>query len=260
MAGAADRLNSSAVIKKIGPVFAEKGVPAWLWLPIAARESGFNPTATANTSSELSKGIFQINLKAHPQYSATDLYDPVTNATIARDVFIKPAYDIAQTITKDPRKQALIVYSGLRNPESLDTGEKPVYIKDGGIRPKWTRETRDAFLKYYDQYSPASGGTISDDGYTLTLGPDDPSTPRLVPPVAPVVGQGEYTAVGGPGGSGAIGMTAEGVAAVTSGLSGSQKWARIGIIAGIVLVMLIAAFLMIGKNQVMAILPKGATE
>src|SRR5659263_47460 len=150
MAGASQRLNNAAVIKKITPVFEAKGIPSWLWMPIAARESGFNPGSTANNSSELSKGLFQINVKAHPQYAATDLYDPVTNATIARDVFIGPAYEIAKTITSDPRKQALIVYSGLKNPESLDTGAKPVYIKDGGIRPKWTTETRDAFLGYYD--------------------------------------------------------------------------------------------------------------
>jgi hypothetical protein len=249
MAGAANRLSSAAVIKKIGPVFAEKGVPAWLWLPIAARESGFNSTATANTSSELSKGIFQINLKAHPEYTATDLYDPVTNATIARDVFIKPAYDIAKTLTNDPRKQALIVYSGLKNPESLDTGENPVYILDGGIRPKWTRETRDAFLKYYDQYS----------GTPVTISiPSSPLGSGIQPLLAPVEGQGAFTAQGGTGGAGAIGMTAEGVQGVTEGLSGSQKWAKVGITGGIVLVMLVAGFMMIGGQKVIAVMGKAA--
>lgn len=249
MAGATNRLSNAATIKKIKPIFDAGGIPSWLWLPIAARESGFSSTATANTSSELSKGLFQINVKAHPQYAATDLYDPIINATIARDIFIKPAYEIAKTITDDPRKQALIVYSGLKNPESLDTGEKKQYIAAGGIRPKWTRETRAGFLKYYDEFAGPN--------YTLYAPSKEiGGTDNLQPGLAPVEGQGGFTAPGGTGGAGGIGMTAEGVEAVTAGLSGSQKWAKLGIIVAIVLIMAISVFLMIGKNPVMAIVDK----
>lgn len=245
MSGASDRLKNSATIKKIAPVFDAKGIPAWLWLPIAARESGFDPAATANTATEYSKGIFQINVKAHPQYSTTDLYNPVVNATIARDDFIEPAYLIAKTITDDPKKQALIVYSGLKNPESLDTGAKPIYIENGGIRPKWTTETRDAFLKYYDQYAPV---------YSLSIPSSDPTAASASVPIAPVEGQPAGFSAGGSGGSGAIGMTAAGVDAIAAMPSGAQKWAKVGIIAAIVLIMAVAVFLMIGKNPATAIL------
>ena len=244
MSGASTRLANAATIKKIAPVFEAKGVPAWLWMPIAARESGFNTGATANTSSEYSKGLFQINVKAHPQYINTDLYDPVVNATIARDVFIAPAYEIAKSITSDPKKQALIVYSGLKNPESLDTGEKAVYIKDGGIRPKWTTETRDAFLKYYDQYAGVQIPNVGDSGGGVAL--------------APVEGQGAFSmgTAGGSGGSGAISMTPEGMEAIAAMPSAAQKWGKVGIILLIIVVMAVAVFIMIGKNPVMAIVQK----
>lgn len=247
MSGAIDRLTNSATIKKIKPVFDAGGIPAWLWMPIAARESGFSSTATANTASEYSKGLFQINVKAHPQYATTDLYDPIVNATIARDIFIKPAYEIAKTITSDPRQQALIVYSGLKNPESLDTGAKKIYIADGGIRPKWTVETRDAFLKYYDQYAPIT---------SLSMKSSDPA--NIVVPLAPVEGQGAFSmgTAGGSGGAGGIGMTPEGMEGIAAMPSAAQKWGKVGIIVLIIVVMAISVFLMIGKNPVMAIVQK----
>lgn len=249
MSGASTRLANSATIKKIAPVFDAKGIPAWLWMPIAARESGFNTGATANTSSEYSKGLFQINVKAHPQYATTDLYDPVTNATIARDVFIEPAYKIAQTITSDPRQQALIVYSGLKNPESLETGAKKIYIADGGIRPKWTTETRDAFLKYYDQYAPVT---------SLSMKSSDPSIASASVPLAPVEGQGAFSmgTSGGSGGAGGISMTPEGMEGIAAMPSTAQKWGKVGIIVLIIVVMAVSVFMMIGKNPIMAIVQK----
>lgn len=138
---------------KIKPIFDSFGVPEYIWKPAARKESGLNPYALNDNGKELSKGIFQINVMAHPQYAAYDLYDAETNAEIAARDFIAPAYNYARTITTDPELQALIVYSGLKNPYNPKEG----YIPNGaGIRPKWTKSTMDTFLNYYKQYAPTS--------------------------------------------------------------------------------------------------------
>lgn len=251
--GAAERIKQADLVATIDPIMAEKGVPSWLWKSIAAKESGFNPGALAVTDSEYSKGIFQINVKAHPQYIDTDLADPVTNATIARDVFIAPAWEYAQTVTSDPVRQALIVYSGLKNPERLETGAAAEYIPGGaGIRPKWTTATRDAFLGYVTEYRGAetvktgqstglADQTVSlPDGSKITV-----SAPTyggsLTPPVAPTTG------------GGAIGFTEEGMqqledAGLIGGLSAAQSWARVGLMVAVVLVIVVAGFLLIGGS------------
>ena len=50
---------------------------------VALFESGGRPTARLKTSREDSRGLWQINLKAHPTYAHADLYDPVTNVRAA---------------------------------------------------------------------------------------------------------------------------------------------------------------------------------
>jgi hypothetical protein len=251
--GAADRIKQADIVSTIDPIMAEKGIPSWLWKSIAAKESGFNPGAMAVTDSEYSKGVFQINVKAHPEYIETDLTDPVVNATIARDVFIAPAYEYAKTITSDPVRQALIVYSGLKNPDRLETGAKAEYIPGGaGIRPKWTTATRDAFLGYVNEYRGAetvkTGSATGFADTTVTL-PDGSnitvSTPTyggsLTPPVA------------GTTGGGGIGFTDEGIkqledAGLIGGLSTAQGWARVGLMIAVVLVIIVAGFLLIGGS------------
>src|SRR4051795_8298330 len=53
---------------------------------IAMAESSGNPHARLNTSAEDSRGLWQINLHAHPNYANADLYDPLTNARAAYQV------------------------------------------------------------------------------------------------------------------------------------------------------------------------------
>lgn len=56
---------------------------------IGLAESSGNPAALNNTSREYSVGLWQINLNAHPEYNATALKDPVTNARAALAVYNK---------------------------------------------------------------------------------------------------------------------------------------------------------------------------
>lgn len=54
---------------------------------VAFLESGFDPNARALTSREDSRGLWQINVFAHPQYASQNLYDPATNARAAHEVW-----------------------------------------------------------------------------------------------------------------------------------------------------------------------------
>jgi Lysozyme like domain len=50
---------------------------------IAMAESGGNPKAVADTPAELSVGLWQINLKAHKQYTRPQMENPLLNAKAA---------------------------------------------------------------------------------------------------------------------------------------------------------------------------------
>ncbi len=142
-------MNTQEIIDKIRPIFQSYMIPDAIWIPIMYTESSGPPTDLAVTPTEISKGLFQINIKAHPQYAGVDLYDPVTNATIAARDFIAPAYSQAQKLSADTKTQALITYSGLKDPY---VGVSSGYLKGGaGIRPKWTAGTMARFLGYYDK-------------------------------------------------------------------------------------------------------------
>lgn len=54
---------------------------------IAAAESGWNPAAHYVTAREDSRGLWQINVKAHPWGLSTDLFDPQINAAAAFRVY-----------------------------------------------------------------------------------------------------------------------------------------------------------------------------
>jgi Lysozyme like domain len=60
---------------------------------IALAESGGNTTARANTSREDSRGLWQINVRAHPEFASANLYDPAVNARAAKAVHAKQGFD-----------------------------------------------------------------------------------------------------------------------------------------------------------------------
>lgn len=104
-------------VKKIADSW---GVPEYIWAPIMDSESSGNPGSNANTAKEDSRGLFQINVKAHPQWETTNLYDPEINAKLAFQYFIAPAYE------------------EIKNSTSLTDPEKTAYVWKNGIKPKWT--------------------------------------------------------------------------------------------------------------------------
>lgn len=79
--------TNTATYYKIKKVMDQYNIPDWIWLPIAQLESGLNSLATNITDKEYSMGIFQINVKAHPEYSSLNLFDPEENARAIADLW-----------------------------------------------------------------------------------------------------------------------------------------------------------------------------
>lgn len=59
---------------------------------VALAESGGNPNAHALTSREDSRGLWQINIRAHPEYASAQLYDPKVNAQAAHTIWVKSGW------------------------------------------------------------------------------------------------------------------------------------------------------------------------
>ena len=104
-------------LNEVEKVFEKYGIPKHIWYPIMVAESSGNPKTRNVTPNEESVGLFQINLKAHPEYRHLDLTNPVINAEIAARDFIAPKWKIAKALP-DPGSQAL-------------------YIWKWGIKPNW---------------------------------------------------------------------------------------------------------------------------
>lgn len=117
------------IVKSIGDKF---GVPFQYLYPIYMTESGGDTTAHALTSSEDSRGLFQINIKAHPDANSGQLFDPSYNAN-----YIMPT--LANTY-----KEA--VAKGL-------TGVNiPLYMEQYGERPQWTTSVVNSITSNYNNF------------------------------------------------------------------------------------------------------------
>lgn len=61
-------------------------------IAVALAESGGNPNARNLSSREDSRGLWQINVRAHTEFASSNLYDPATNARAARTVLRKQGW------------------------------------------------------------------------------------------------------------------------------------------------------------------------
>lgn len=141
--------------QKVKAVFDAKGIPEFIWYPIMLMESGGNPGSRANTSKEDSRGLFQINVKAHPQWKNTDLYDPVTNAKIAAENFIGPAY--GKALSERARGN-----DSLKNEADL-----AAYVWRFGIRPKWTDEKNKSIREKVTEFLSGGGDPLKTPADTI---------------------------------------------------------------------------------------------
>ncbi len=110
-------------------------------LGVVSLESGGNPNAH-NTSGEDSRGLFQINVGpgAHPQWAGANLYDPVTNARYAYQLYAAAGnyrdwWNAAGILGLPPRgtyRHAVEEYASLANKE-LGNGGAVDRASDGKV-------------------------------------------------------------------------------------------------------------------------------
>jgi len=85
------RLSASQIAQHAATVgFAGRDLT--ISIAVAMAESGGNPNAHHVTSREDSRGLWQINVRAHPEFTSANLYDPATNAQAARTVLTKQGW------------------------------------------------------------------------------------------------------------------------------------------------------------------------
>ena len=98
---------------------------------VSMNESGGNTLAHASTSTEDSRGLFQVNLKAHPNANASQLFNPDYNIAYMLPT-LKASYD-----------------------EALGKGLKGVdvalYVEKNGERPQWTPTVIGNVTKYFNE-------------------------------------------------------------------------------------------------------------
>lgn len=73
---------------------------------ICIRESGGEPTARAVSDVEDSRGLFQINVLAHPELASYDLYNPWINASLAFRLWREQGWAPWSTASDSPRTPA----------------------------------------------------------------------------------------------------------------------------------------------------------
>lgn len=84
---------SSQEIARHAQAAGFRGMNLQVAVAIALAESSGNTTARALTSREDSRGLWQINVRAHPEYASANLYDPAINARAAFAVHGKQGFD-----------------------------------------------------------------------------------------------------------------------------------------------------------------------
>jgi hypothetical protein len=228
---------------KIKPIMDKYGIPYNIWSAIMQQESSGNPTSKQITSREYSVGLFQINKMAHPEYSGLDLENPLINAEIAARDFIAPGYATAKTITQDTKQQALITYSGLKNPEKTSGITSSDYIS-GGIKPQWTQSLKDSFTKIFN---------------TKSLTPEQLEKLRGISESLPITGTKPNTSLEFEMKDLEGGITGQPQDYSSIELKGFQPWVKTVVIFIVIIIMVIISFQIL-KNNGMDVVKKITKE
>jgi hypothetical protein len=138
----------SSVLNTIKNVGAKYGIPLDILYPIVMTESGGNPQAHTVTSKEDSRGLFQVNIKAHPDANSGQLFNAEYNAN----------YWIPQLVPAYNQGKA----------KGLTGADLSAYVERYGERPAWTSTVEGNIRKYYAEYTggkvtaTSSGGMLED--------------------------------------------------------------------------------------------------
>ena len=125
---------SSRNIATVAAAAGFRGADLQTAVAVALAESGGNPSAHALTSREDSRGLWQINVRAHPEFTSANLYDPATNARAAKAVLAKQGWRAWSTFTTG-RFLLFMPTAGAATrslPGGIDTGD-PLGDKASGV-------------------------------------------------------------------------------------------------------------------------------
>jgi len=128
------------------------GVPTSILYAVCMAESGGNPNAHTVTSKEDSRGLFQVNILAHPDANSTQLFDPNYN------------------IQYEVPKLAATYQLGLR--EGYSGVSLAQYVEEYGERPQWTPTVAARVSMYYNQFINGLAGssdTTQNEGSTTGM-------------------------------------------------------------------------------------------
>jgi hypothetical protein len=121
--------NIYSIVENVGKAFS---IPMDILYPIVMHESGGNPSAHAKTDSEDSRGLFQVNINAHPEANGSLLFNPEYNAR----------YQIPAL--------AKVYNEGVS--KGLKGADLAVYVERYGERPQWNSNVENSIRGYYNEY------------------------------------------------------------------------------------------------------------
>jgi hypothetical protein len=127
------------------------GLPPEVWYPIVMGESRGNPAAHTQTSKEDSRGLFQVNVYAHPDANSSKLFDPEYNADFQMPTLVR-AYQ-----------------------KALDKGltgvDATLYVSRYGQRPAWTDTVVQIITGHYNDYIKAQQTASTDTAWITPILP-----------------------------------------------------------------------------------------
>jgi len=132
---------------------ASSGIPVAILYSIVMNESGGNPNAHALTSTEDSRGLFQVNLRAHPNANSSQLFNPTYNMN----------YMLPELKTYYNKGLAL----------GLSGVGLAQYVERYGERPQWTTKVATTVANFYNEYT---GGKSPTTDSTTSTGTTSPAT------------------------------------------------------------------------------------
>jgi hypothetical protein len=139
------------ILHKVGE---EVGLPQEIWYPIVMHESKGDPYAHNKTDKEDSRGLFQVNINAHPDANSSQLFDPEYNARYMM-----------------PKLKDTYEYGAQKGVAGEDLA---VYVERYGERPAWTEQVENSIRTYYKE-----GVNL----YGYDQGPGAPATPTTSNPI-----------------------------------------------------------------------------
>lgn len=122
----------NSILSTVFGVGQKYGVPPEILYAVGMTESGFNPNAHALTSKEDSRGIFQVNVKAHPDANSGMLFNPEYNAN-----YIMPTLASAYNEGKN---------------KGLSGSDLAVYVERYGERPAWNSTVENKVRSNYSAF------------------------------------------------------------------------------------------------------------